>query len=689
MGTIRVEVREQHLSNYPDEEELLKPFLEGFYVTWGRRRIAYNTEVSVYFLSPEPFITEAYGFSQELLLVYAPYSSVQPRTIQAAESFLTDEPGRGRVEKLNYFIITEMDNVQDWIESYTAKNQESRIIVGFSADELRNSRGDSWFVRNALNRRLFGRDLFDYRLPLEKDTYFFGRADILANYFNAVKRSENRGLFGLRKTGKTSLLFKLERMLKAENAGVFLYYDCKFPSIRKLRWFELLSRISHDVSERTKILIRGGFDEVNAADTFASLVSRSRVPIIVVFDEIEYISPIARNDMHWHHDFVDFWQTFWACQSRHRMLAAIVAGVNPTIVEMDTINGIQNPLFGIVPYQYLTGLSLEETGRMIRTLGNRMGLKFEQYAIQYLHKRYGGHPLLTRIACSLINTDVRVGNETRPVKITQARLSACEEARDSDLTFYCRHVVSELQQFYPNEYSMLEMLSSGQTTDFIEFAGYSEFTKHLESYGLLSYDEHKLPMVSIPVVGRYVGIDLANREGRRTIYKVIDDYERGTWLGKRVSSIIHDLRFLEKLIERAKAPLLFGVNSFPEAESFTGIKICGTEDDFDVFINACNRCFVESIENYGRSIAKPSYFWNDIKTAYSSLFFALNRIKIYRVNHVHLKLNSHANNALLEYLKRDLENRNPSQIPELYFVLQQCVLDGLLTGIQVEINRLS
>ena len=52
MGTIRNEAREQHINNYPEEEELLKPFLDGFFVTWGRRRHAYNTELSVYFLNP-------------------------------------------------------------------------------------------------------------------------------------------------------------------------------------------------------------------------------------------------------------------------------------------------------------------------------------------------------------------------------------------------------------------------------------------------------------------------------------------------------------------------------------------------------------------------------------------------------------------------------------------------------------
>ena len=168
-------------------------------------------------------------------------------------------------------------------------------------------------------------------------------------------------------------------------------------------------------------------------------------------------------------------------------------------------------------------------------------------------------------------------------------------------------------------------------------------------------------------MGRYVGLDLANREGRRTILRIIPTDVRSSWLLKRSSSILHDFRFLEKLIEKAKAPLLFGVNSFPEADGFASIKVCENDEDFDVFINSCNQYFVESIENYGKSISKSNYYWEDIKQFYPSLWHALHRIKTYRINHMHLKLNPNANTDLIEYLKLDLESRSPRPGSSIYF----------------------
>jgi len=261
MGTIRAEVRDQHLAAYPHEEQIIKAFLPGFYVTWAKRRKAYNTELSVYFLNPEPFITEAFGFEQEVMLVYSAYPTVEARAVQASESFMADDPARGRVEKLTYFFAAEAPGIAEWFHAYTSERQESRMIIPFTAESLRNNANDSWFVRNVLAEYMYGRDLFDYRLPLEKDTYFFGRSDVVLNLFDAIKRRENRGIFGLRKTGKTSLLYKLERMLNAEGTAEILYFDCKLPSIRKLRWHEPLGDICTRLSKRFNLSISSAADE--------------------------------------------------------------------------------------------------------------------------------------------------------------------------------------------------------------------------------------------------------------------------------------------------------------------------------------------------------------------------------------------------------------------------------------------
>jgi hypothetical protein len=532
MGEIRQEVRDTHLVLFPQEEEWLKPFLKGFSVTWAKRKTYHGTSLSVYFLQPEEDMSVAFGFENELMLVYSWYTmALQAATMQAAEQFMREWPAGGRVENMVYFLVSEASGVEDRISSYCAQNQESRIIVGFDADALRSKKDDEWFVRGVLEHQQFGRDLFDYRKPLKNDTYFFGRSDLVSKYCDAIKASENRGLFGLRKTGKTSLLFKVKRRVLDYKTGHFLYYDCSDPGVYGKRWFELLERITRDIASEASIGITAKyrFDEKHAPDAFVDVVKRSKglERIALVFDEIEYISPVAKGaDGHWVTDFVPFWQTFRACQSQQNYISAIIAGVNPHVVEVDTIGQVQNPLFGIVPYDFLLGLSKEDTRTMVRTLGAKMGLLFAEGAIAYLDDNYGGHPLLTRIACSLVNRWVHETGRKKPAHISAEDLRSEEEIRDSDLAFYCRHVVSELSQFYPDEYMLLELLASGQIADYVDLAREPESTRHLVQYGLINPTKFQKPSIALRVVGRYVANELSRKEGHSSTVHIVSPSQR-------------------------------------------------------------------------------------------------------------------------------------------------------------------
>ena len=633
---------------------------------------------------------ESFGFNQELMLIYSPYPTLEPRTLQASEQFLEDDPARGRVEKLTLILLSEAPNSEEWVKSYLYSNHEHRLIVALDAKELRATAGDAWHIRKQIAKQLFTRDLFDFRLPLENDTYFFGRENLLLDYRDAARRGENRGLFGLRKTGKTSFLFKLSRLLPKEEAHT-LYYDCKSPSVRQLKWYELLEKIAYNIAAKVGATFHPPTDHRRFAEKFTELLSKipENIKILVILDEIEYISPYSIDDKHWITEYLPFWQTIWAAQSVQRRISILIAGVNPSIVEVDRIEGTQNPLFGIVPHTFLGGLSLDEVRRMLRVLGKRMGLEFLEDAVTYMYLRYGGHPLLTRLAASFTHRRLAELNSDRPYKISTTHLTTQEDARDAELTFYCRHVVSELRDFYPDEYSLLEWLSAGKTADYLEFANYPEYIRHLRAYGIVSDDAKGTPRVTLSVVARYVALEEARRAGRRTILKIVPLEERLSWIKRRKHSIIEDFAEIQRLATVAHLPSLFGPNSFPESHRFAAISVVIDEASFESFANCCNRCFVESIEAYGNHQSKAKYFWNEIREAYPSLHEALHRLKIYRHHRMHIWLNLEVEKALQRFLKQDLEGREPRNVENLWFVLQQASLDALLNALQVELARLS
>ena len=171
---------------------------------------------------------------REVLLAISDYPSLQGRTFQAIESFLSDEPALGRVDQGLFFLICKPIDGKSWVDRYTTENPQSRIPVVFTISDLHQvDHSASWGIRNIIAEQLFTRDLFDYSLPLYDDPYFFGRDGLVAEHIDAIKRSENRGIFGLRKTGKTSILYKLKRIIAKDKDIHFIYLNCMLPSIRR------------------------------------------------------------------------------------------------------------------------------------------------------------------------------------------------------------------------------------------------------------------------------------------------------------------------------------------------------------------------------------------------------------------------------------------------------------------------
>lgn len=687
MGKIVNEVKTNYLSSFPKQEEMLKCFLNGFDVTYAEKKHINNTTIYAYLLKPEPMISESFGIDKEILMAYSDYDVFQPRTIQAVDMLFDVFPFRNRVDSLNCFLVSNDTAVLDYAGINSFAEKRSRSIVPFVYDKIIENKNDSWYIRNILRQNFYDVDLFGYTLPLRDETSFFGRQQVVARYIDAIKRCENRGVFGVRKTGKTSLLFKIDRIVREQKLGFVFFYDCKSPSYRSLHWNDFLGEICSNIAKRLRIAIRKEYDPKNIIKSFRYVVneaSKRDKKIVIMFDEIEYISFSSPMDPHWHSEFIDFWQTIWSVQSLHRNLVFILSGVNASITEVDTIDGIQNPLFGIVQSEYLQGLSLDDSKTMIKTLGRRMGIKFDYDAIELLFNQYYGHPMLMRLACSYINR--QYDNQNRPITITKEKLLILQDEIDIELAYYFKHIVSEIQQFYPDDYEMFELLASGQTSDFIELSTVSEFTKHLYSYGLIAKNDKGVPCVNIPVAGRYVAMELAKKEKRTSLYKLIDKDRRDKWVHQRVLSIIRDIRQLETAIKAYGKDRLFGENSFPEAEKFAESKPAETESEFESFINTCNRCFVESIENYGKAIGQPKYLWTVIKVNYSALFDVLHRIKVYRHSSDHLSLQPDVAKLLTQYRKEDTYGIDEK---EHYFAIQQKLLESLLSSIQIELEKLS
>ncbi|MPM08709.1 hypothetical protein SDC9_55023 [bioreactor metagenome] len=687
MGTIDPDLIKYLQRENPKSIDILSCFLNDFDVGFGAKRQLYNTSLYAFLMKPTETFAETFGLSCEVLLIYSNYPEMQARTMQSISAILSSDPAKGRAETLICIIVSDAIGAKEWVSTYTIEQQDLRSYVVFETDDLLLTKKKN--VLPEFRKQLNERDLFDIQLPLLDDLYFFGRDEILSSIIDSIKKCENRGIFGLRKTGKTSLLYKVKRVVEQSLKGRVLFYDAKNVKIRNRTGSELLNLITIDIARElnlTNKIDTNLTSSVRIAEQFEEIVRQ--IPfgdrIVLIFDEIEFISFQAPFNEHWKKDYFDLWQTIWSVQSTYRNLCFIVSGVNASICEISSINHIQNPLFGIIKADYLQGLGREDIYNMSRRIGKRMGLKFEHDAIDYLHKRYGGHPLLTRLALSYENKKAC----EKPILFTVTMLKSNESIRETELAPFCQHIVDVLDDYYNDEYILLELLACDNIADFMELSDSPIITNHLINYGLLFF-YNGIPKIGIPVVGEYIRSKEARKHGRQLAKHIIQPQERRTWAHSNTQTIISYMRQLETLIFKQKLPLLFGSNSFPQAEKLVTLPVAQSEDEFRTFISTFYKCFVESISNYGASIGKGNYFWTEIRGRYPNLFRALLRIKAYRNWSEHLKLNEDMQKVFDDFIYEDLEGKQFHLVKDGFFILQQCTINSLMLAISVEINNLS
>ena len=402
------------------------------------------------------------------------------------------------MESVCRVLISNDPDIERKVADLLKTDPEQPIVIPFTYGELCSSY-DEFFLRNRFRQHFYTRDLFAFLSPLKKDLYFFGRSHLLQEIINKHKAGEHTGLFGLRKSGKTSIIYAIERHLRA-HGGEFLSIDCESPSIHSLRWYELLEKLVSNYKNvrESEYQIKPGprYTEKTAADSFAEDIlgiyrSKQATPLLILLDEIERISPRTGSSTHWRDgsDFVFFWQTLRSFYQRNQeVFTYMLVGTNPNCVEQSTIAGHENPIFGSIPSDYVPSFTVQQTREMTRKLGRYMGLRFDEVLYSKLVEDFGGHPFLIRQFCSEIH---KASKGDRPVDVDKALYNKVMAGFQRTAIDYLDMIVSVLRDWYPDEYDMLTFLAQDDQKTFTEFAhDHPSYTKHLIGYGLITQSQH-------------------------------------------------------------------------------------------------------------------------------------------------------------------------------------------------------
>jgi len=279
------------------------------------------------------------------------------------------------------------------------------------------------------DRYLPGADLFDERNAISDGLFFFGRTELLSRLQAELLRNSSIGLFGLRKSGKTSVLLQLEYAMRqvpvvridlqrfgSETDFAGAMFDDILVQLRRLADSREARNVGREQSD-SPVQTCGG-SSIRFA-TAIELLARDlkrvgyQLPIVLCLDEVERIFPLSGATSIQINQFNTCMGTLRSLSQDKRLVSLLVTDVHPDCNRTNhwpapTLG--TNPVFAFFKEVFMPPFSEEDTAVMIQFIGRTMGLLFDDDLISEIHKKTGGQPFLARQLAAVIVKAERKGN---------------------------------------------------------------------------------------------------------------------------------------------------------------------------------------------------------------------------------------------------------------------------------------
>lgn len=563
------------------ERKIVSALASYFYITTGSEEFVGGSRYTYVTVRPSHKIEHALPNAREFVVLFADYENFEARTLTAYSKiaeFFTDSL---RVNRHFRILVSTDKKITDKLRKICIDEPDIPVTLPFTYENI--CEGDiGKNIIEATRENYYFRDLFSQRDPLRESTFFFGRSELLAAMRDRMSGGENSGIFGLRKSGKTSILLACERLAKTDGHR-FVHIDCQSASTTSARWHELLRAVAIEVRKASGLATTpvqlGDFSPLEAARSFekalADSYSQGKRKTILAFDEVEHISP-QTGIGHWRDgkDTLLFWQTI---RSVHQRMATrmsfIVAGTNPVITECREISGSDNPLLAYISVDYLPGFTDNELSQMCESLGELMGMNFSLEAISALYSALGGHAFLSRQVASHIHKELPF--EGRPVRIEVEHVHKAVNSFDFKPLF--DDVLSSLKSRFPDGYQILEWCALGDEERVEEFLHLdAKFAAHLTGYGLVRQTGTALAP-RMKLIADYL------RTSARVSGVIKRDEDRWALIAKKRGMLERDLRAIVRgrMIDKyGRASAADGLRGLLNRSRAEGMQDCTFEEIF-------------------------------------------------------------------------------------------------------------
>jgi|GEM_PF-1213794 len=499
------------------EEDVLEKLSEILYIS----RVNYHETYQYCIAGATNILKQFISGRYEFLIVFSHFSAGNwhSQTLQVEKEIRKRKDVSDRSPLVNFYLL--ISNARTLREEVDArKGGSTSAIIPFTFDEiLACSDGEELkkLVISRFSDYYFENNMLGETSAIDDDSLLFGdRGKIADAIAFRCQSTSYSGIFGLRRSGKTSVLNAVFRRLERNNikyikiqSGADLEHldswkTALFDIAKKIRatTLDLEQQPGESRQEYAKKLSLNSTEEdytKRASQYFVEdvkLYCRDEKIFVIAIDEIERITYNTTSSKSWKsaEAYCGFWNALRDCGC-----AIIVCGVNSTIDEVHTVSldgmSSDNPMYGRIQKSigsattYLPIFTDEQTKYMINTLGSYSGIAFTN-VYQIINRAFGGQPFAIRQFCSYVYEKVKKHRE--PGVIYEVSIPAVERLLDE---FSKSHeglnlcdVILQHIKIYPNEYAMLCNIATAP----------EQFTKmsleqiksvdHLVKYGLIDWD---------------------------------------------------------------------------------------------------------------------------------------------------------------------------------------------------------
>ncbi|WP_084148431.1 serine/threonine-protein kinase [Brachybacterium phenoliresistens] len=467
------------------------------------------------FIKPDRRAKARYGIDREVLVWCSTYPTFSARDTNKIRS-VREEYGT-RLSSMFTVLVSRYARADR--SALEVESGESQTIVHLTFDDL-----DSKELTQLLDSRLFSRDPFDLAGAVVRSADFFGRRDQIDSIVAEIESGTSQlGIFGLRKSGKTSLLNRLHDKLQNSARVYVARMDLQWtvsingsPEYSAWALGESIFASHRDIRKIGEFRLLGAYDTFGdisdreliwewLANDLSRIANQARRPVCLLIDEIERMLEGSSAG------FLRFWRVLRGLdQQTPGRLRIVVGGTSPQCAEMGYIDGKDNPMFNYLRVHYLGPLSSKDSSDMLTSLGRLAGMEFDAEVLASAYRSTGGHPALIRSLGSAMHS-VRDSDEGL-VEIGRDDIRDASDLVQQNSGSLIDQMLTSLAAQYPDESNLLEDLAKGHLYAFKQFA--VEFPKEyrrLVNYGLVTAGDP--PTVRIGLLQARIQ-KLANREPR-------------------------------------------------------------------------------------------------------------------------------------------------------------------------------